>query len=120
MRYISSWLSPTARPPTAYPGKSSFEICFACSTRISSYTPPWFIPNNNCCLLIVSGNEFNLSISSLHRFNQRVVRATEFSIYLRSATLDGHSSNAIAIVDARFDWICILCSGPMKILRPSI
>ena len=31
-----------------------------------------------------------------------------------------HSSNAMAMVDARFDWICMLSSGPMKIRFPSI
>ena len=31
-----------------------------------------------------------------------------------------HSSNAIAIVDARLDWIRMDSSGPMKIFFPSI
>ncbi len=30
-----------------------------------------------------------------------------------------HSSNAIAISEPRFDWMRMLSSGPMKIIRPS-
>ena len=54
-------------------------------------------------VIMVVGSEFRRSISFLHRTSHLVVRATDFSIYSLSATLDGHSSNAIAIVDARFD-----------------
>ena len=31
-----------------------------------------------------------------------------------------HSSNAIAMVEPRFDWMRMLSSGPIKILCPSI
>ncbi len=68
---------------------------------------------------MVSGSWFSLSISCLHRASQRVVLATDLSIYALSATLEGHSSNAMAIVDARFDCIRMLSSGPMKIFLPS-
>ena len=40
-------------------------------------------------------------------------------MYCLDATLEGHSSKAIAIVEAKFDWICILSSGPIKIFLPS-
>ena len=56
----------------------------------------------------------------MQRSNQRVVRSTEFCTYFLSAFAGAHSSNAIAIVDPRFDCICMLSSGPMNILCPSI
>ena len=31
-----------------------------------------------------------------------------------------HSSKAMLISEPRFDWICMLSSGPMKILWPSM
>ena len=31
-----------------------------------------------------------------------------------------HSSNAMAMVEARCDWICMLSSGPMKMRLPSM
>ena len=43
----------------------------------------------------------------------------EEGVYFHSH-VDGHSSNAMAIVDPRFDWICMLSSGPINILCPSI
>ena len=95
-------------------------MVLAWAIRISSNTAPWLMPNRSCSLLTVSGNAFSLAISFLHRSSHLVVRATEFSTYLRSATLDGHSSNAMAMVEPKLDWICMLSSGPMKILRPSM
>ena len=78
------------------------------------------MPNKSCSLLIVSGKLFKRAISFLHLSSQRAVLFTEFVTYCLSATLDGHSSNAIAIVEPRFDCICMLSSGPIKILAPSI
>ena len=61
------------------------------------------IPKLASSLFTVSGSAFSRAFSALQRFSQRVVRSTEFVIYFLSATLDWHSSNAIAIVDARLD-----------------
>ena len=41
-------------------------------------------------------------------------------MYPRSATDDGHSSNAIAIVEASLDWMRMLLSGDIKMRAPSI
>ena len=68
---------------------------------------------------MVSSRLLSLFISSLQRLSHLVVLSTEFLIYFSSAVLGAHSSNAIAIVEAKLDCICILCSGPIKILRPS-
>ena len=69
---------------------------------------------------MVSGRLLSLSISFLHLTSHLAVLATEFSTYCLSASAGAHSSNAIAIVDARLDCICILSSGPINIFRPSI
>ena len=39
--------------------------------------------------------------------------------YSYSAGIPTHSSKAIAIVEARLDWILMLSSGPIKIFLPS-
>ena len=43
------------------------------------------------------------AISVLHRASHLVVLSTEFCTYSLSARLLGHSSNAMAMVDPRFD-----------------
>ena len=48
-----------------------------------------------------------------------VVLSQEAFEYSCVAGFSTHSSNAIAIVEARCDWIRILSSGPMKIFLPS-
>ncbi len=69
---------------------------------------------------MVSGRLFSLAISSLHLLSQRVVRSIEASTYFLGEGFSMHSSNAMAIVEPRFDCICILSSGPMKMRFPSI
>ena len=58
----------------------------------------------------------SLFISFLQRSSHLVVRSTEFCTYSLLATLLGHSSKAMAMVEPKLDWICILSSGPIKIL----
>ena len=51
--------------------------------------------------------------------SQRVVRAQEREEYSRVEGFSTHSSKAMAMVEPRFDWICMLISGLIKMRLPS-
>ena len=68
----------------------------------------------------VSGWAFKRAISALHRSSQRTVRSQERLEYSWVDGFSTHSSKAIAMVEPRWDWICIDFSGLMKIFRPSM
>ena len=44
----------------------------------------------------------------------------ERAVYSRVEGFSMHSSKAMAMVEARLDWMRMLSSGPMKMRRPSI
>ena len=69
--------------------------------------------------MIVSSRPFSRAISRLQRSSHLAVRSTEACTYPLSALLGAHSSKAMAMVEARLDWMRMLSSGPMKIFLPS-
>ena len=77
------------------------------------------MPNSIWCGFTVPGRLFNRSISALQRLSHRVVRAQDWVEYSSVEGFSTHSSKAMAMVEPKFDWICILISGLMKIFRPS-
>jgi len=107
---MTSFGSPTDKPPIAYPGKSSDTRSRALCLRRSSNSPPWMMPNNPWSAL--------RSCASRQRSAQREVRSTLDFMYSCVAGKGGHSSNAIMMSEPRSFWICIAFSGLKNSLSP--
>src|SRR5699024_2337892 len=87
--FITSFDSPTDRPPIAYPGKSRDIISRALCFLKFSYSPPWIIPNKPCS----SGLLCEFKLLSAHL----LVLSTDAFIYSYEAGYGGHSYKTIII-----------------------
>ena len=105
-RYITSFGSPTLRPPIAYPSNPMDTVSSADFARSSSNTPPCTIPNcarreNGTFWERGSGLPFRSRKRSRQRRAQRAVNWRDRSMRSGADDDGGHSSRTIAMSEPR-------------------
>ena len=107
----SSFVSPPANPPIAYPGRFRLFISRTAVFLKSRSSPPWMIPNKFCSFF----REWALMHLSIHRNERSQASYISFIFEVGRIT----SSNAIIISLPILFCICMLFSGDSIIFLSS-